>query len=61
MPPDITGRDPNPSALVAIALAAKRSGDRQLLRDARRELSRRFGIALSFRREAAVRGVRRDE
>lgn len=51
-------RRDDPATLVAIALAAYRSGDRDLLREARRELLTRHGIDLSFRR-ASAKGVRR--
>lgn len=51
MPHDPPRRD-DPATLVAIALAAHRSGDRDLLREARRELRQRHGIDLSFRRPA---------
>jgi hypothetical protein len=40
--------------LVAIVQAARTSGNRTLERSARRELSRRHGVKLSFRRKEAT-------
>jgi len=39
----------SPAALVAIAYAAQRTGDRTTEREARRELRERYGIDLSIR------------
>jgi hypothetical protein len=41
----------SPPALVAIAIAARKSGDRELERSALRELREGHGIALSFVRD----------
>lgn len=41
----------SPSTLVAIVVAARRSGDRELEKDARRKLEERFGVKLNFARE----------
>ena len=46
--PDDSPRGDSPTSLVAIAVAAHRSGDRELLRDALRELKSRFKIELRF-------------
>ena len=43
----------SPSTLVAIIVAARRAGDRELERDARRSLEDRYGVRLSFARESA--------
>ena len=40
----------SPASLVAIIRAARMAGDRELERAARRELSERHGIDLTFRR-----------
>jgi len=40
-----------PPSLLAIIRAARSIGDRDLERNARRELSDRFGIEVSFRRQ----------
>lgn len=40
----------SPSALIAIAIAARKSGDRELARAALRELRDEHGIRLSFSR-----------
>ena len=45
------GQD-SPSTLVAIAVAARRVGDRELEKDARRKLEERFGVKLAFARES---------
>lgn len=55
--PRNTPRGDSPTALVAIAVAAHRSGDRELLRDALRELKGRFKIALKFGSDAKPKGV----
>ena len=49
--PDTTSRNDSPAALVAIARAARLAGDRDLERTARQQLSERFGIDLTFRRQ----------
>ena len=41
----------SPSTLVAIVVAARRAGDRELEKDARRKLEERFGVKLNFARE----------
>ena len=41
----------SPSTLVAIAVAARRAGDRELEKDARRKLEERFGVKMNFARE----------
>jgi hypothetical protein len=41
----------SPSTLVAIAVAARRAGDRDLEKDARWKLKERFGVRLNFARE----------
>ncbi len=40
--------DDSPATLVAIVVAAKRAGDRELEREARRLLSERFGVKVTF-------------
>ena len=40
----------SPSTLVAILVAARRAGDRELEKDARWKLEERFGVKLSFAR-----------
>ena len=42
------GPNDSPAALVAIIIAARRAGDRELERSARKELDRRFNVKLSF-------------
>jgi hypothetical protein len=41
----------SPSTLVAIIVAARRAGDRELEQDARRRLQERFRVKLSFARD----------
>jgi hypothetical protein len=41
----------SPSTLVAILVAARRAGDREVEKDARRKLEERFGVKLNFARE----------
>jgi hypothetical protein len=41
----------SPASLVAIIVAARRAGDRELERDARQKLASRFGVKLNFARE----------
>ncbi len=55
-PTDLT----DPPALVAVARAARLTGNRDLERAARRLLKERWGIELSFRRAARVE-VRRGD
>lgn len=43
----------SPATLVAIVVAARRAGDRELEREARWKLEDRFGVRLSFARELA--------
>jgi hypothetical protein len=43
----------SPATIVAILVAARRTGDRELERDMRQQLSQRFGITISFCRERA--------
>jgi len=38
----------SPATLVAILVAARRSGDQELEREARRKLEERFGVKLTF-------------
>ena len=40
----------SPATLVAIIVAARRTGDRELEREMRRQLEKRFGVKLSFAR-----------
>ena len=44
--------EPATATLVAIVVAARRAGDRELERQARRELQERHGVKLSFVRES---------
>ena len=44
----------SPATLVAILVAARRAGDRDLERDARQKLRDRFGIKLNFPQDAAI-------
>jgi hypothetical protein len=41
----------SPATLVAIIVAARRAGDRELEREARHELQSRFGVKLHFASE----------
>ncbi len=41
----------SPATLVAIIVAARRTGDRELERAARREMEKRFGVKLRFAQE----------
>jgi hypothetical protein len=43
----------SPSTLVAIIVAARRAGDRELEHDARRRLQEQFHVKLSFARDHA--------
>jgi hypothetical protein len=43
-------RSDSPATLVAIIVAARRAGDRELEREARRQLEERFGVRLTFAR-----------
>ncbi len=45
----------SPTTLVAIIVAARRAGDRELEREARRKLEERCGVRLTFCREAERR------
>jgi hypothetical protein len=45
------GAGESPATLVAIIVAARRAGDRELERDARRQLEERFRVKLSFVRD----------
>jgi hypothetical protein len=51
----IPDRAESPATLVAIIVAARRAGDRELEREARRRLEERFGVKLSFVRGAGGR------
>lgn len=51
MTPQEADRTESPSTLVAIIVAARRAGDRELERDARRQLGERFRVRLSFSRD----------
>lgn len=42
---------PSPASLVAIIVAARRAGDRELERESRSNLQERFGVKLQFARE----------
>ena len=42
----------SPATLVAIIVAARRAGDRELERDARQKLLDRYGVRLSFSQAA---------
>lgn len=46
----------NPATLVAIVIAARRSGDRELERIMRRELEEHFSVKLRFAKEKAQSG-----
>jgi hypothetical protein len=48
------GTSESPATLVAIIVAARRAGDRELERDARRKLEDRFGVKLNFARDRAT-------
>ena len=51
----------SPATLVAIIVAARRAGDRDLEREARRELQSQFGVKLHFASELEVqKGVRHE-
>lgn len=41
----------SPAALVAVIVAAKRTGDKDLERSARNELERQFGVKLAFAKD----------
>jgi hypothetical protein len=43
-------RSDSPATLVAIIVAARRAGDRELEREARQQLEERFGVRLTFAR-----------
>ena len=43
----------SPAALVAIVVAARKAGDRELERAAKRELQERFGVKIGFARQSA--------
>jgi hypothetical protein len=43
-------RTDSPATLVAIVVAARRARDRELEREARRQLEERFGVRLTFAR-----------
>jgi hypothetical protein len=43
-------RTDSPATLVAIIVAARRAGDRELEREARRQLEERCGVRLTFAR-----------
>ena len=45
-----------PPALIAIIRAARRIGDKQLERAARKELAERYGIEVTIRRPPAAKG-----
>jgi hypothetical protein len=49
----------SPATLVAIIVAARRAGDRELERDARRCLEERFGVRLTFARDCDRKEVAR--
>ena len=46
----------NPATLVAIIVAARRSGNRDLEREMRRQLEQRFRVKLSFVQESERHG-----
>ncbi len=41
----------SPATLVAILVAARRAGDKELERETRHQLEQRFGVKLTFARE----------
>lgn len=49
----------SPATLVAIIVAARRAGDRELERESRHKLAERHGVSLSFARDARRHEVRR--
>ena len=49
-------RSESPATLVAIIVAARRAGDRELEREARHKLQERFGVKLSFARDRPANG-----
>jgi hypothetical protein len=46
----------SPATLVAIAIAARRAGDRELEREIRRRLEERYGVRLTFTRPRQLAG-----
>lgn len=54
-----TERAENPLTLVAIALGARRTGDRALEREMRDRLRRDHGVAISFPRRPVPQGAKR--
>ena len=44
-----------PATLVAIIVAARRAGDRELERETRRQLDARFGVTLNFTQAGRTR------
>ena len=55
----MTKETESPATLVAIIVAARRAGNRELEREMRRQLEQRFRVKLSFVREQndSVKGV----
>jgi hypothetical protein len=47
----INSREDSPATLVAIIVAARRAGDRELEREFRRRLRHHFGVKLTFVRQ----------
>jgi len=54
------GTTDSPASLVAIIVAARRAGDKDLERQARRELQRRFSLSVNFTRPKDRQGVAHD-
>jgi len=52
-----TDRVERPATLVAIIVAARRAGDRELERSARQQLQSRFGVKLTFTQGTNAGGV----
>ena len=53
-----TQANDSPATLVAIIVAARRAGDRELERESRRRLRQRFGVNLIFlRQQRTIRGA----
>ncbi len=53
-----TATNGSPATLVAIIVAARRAGDRELERESRRQLQERFGVKLNFTKTQTREGGR---
>jgi len=53
-----TATNGSPGTLVAIIVAARRAGDRELERESRRQLQERFGVKLNFTKTQTREGGR---